>query len=94
MDGKKERHKVDLDVAEEQKREVTDSVRWLCHITGPAGTFLCRHDENSQIENAHKIFNLVGIGSYIAIQTAITSKLKISKPMNEVRVMATPTTSL
>jgi len=56
----------------------------------PAATYFCRQDENPQIENAHEIFkeNLAGITSYITIETEIlTSKSKIGKPLNELRLL-------
>jgi DNA-binding transcriptional MerR regulator len=55
----------------------------------PAATFICRQDENPQIEKAHDIFaqKLIGVDSYIAIESEIfTSKPKISKPLHELRV--------
>ena len=59
----------------------------------PAGTYFCRQDEDSQIEKAHEIFkeNLVGADSYVVIEIEIeTSKPKISKPLNELRVIGLP----
>jgi len=62
----------------------------------PAGVYFCRQDDNSQIENAHMIFkgNLAGTSSFLAIETEIlTSKPKISKPLNELRVIQTSVTT-
>ena len=57
----------------------------------PAATYFCRQDENPQIEKAHEIFreSLAGKDSYLAIEIEIlTSRPKISKPLNELRVAA------
>ncbi|MCL2171701.1 MAG: hypothetical protein FWB71_06050, partial [Defluviitaleaceae bacterium] len=62
----------------------------------PAATYFCRQDQNLQIENAHQIFNkhLAGANSFIAIETEIlTSKPKISNPINELRVAKRKTQS-
>ena len=56
----------------------------------PAATCLCRQDANPQIENARAVFGekLAGIDSFIVIETEIlTSKPKISKPLNELRII-------
>ena len=59
----------------------------------PAATYFCRQDGNSQIEHARKVFgeSIAGVDSYIAIETEIlTSKPKISQPLNELRVITNP----
>ena len=56
----------------------------------PAGTYFCRQDDRSTIEDAPDIFReeLRGKDSFLAIETEIfTGKHKISKPVNELRVI-------
>ena len=56
----------------------------------PAGTYLCRQDENPQIERVSELFAayLKNSTSYIAIETEIfTGKGKITKPLHEVQVI-------
>ena len=58
----------------------------------PAGTYMCRQSEDTQIEQSADIFGtyLSGKKSYLAIETEIfIGKHKLSKPLNEVRVIAT-----
>ena len=57
----------------------------------PAGTWLCRQGEKSQIEQASQIFNthLKGKDSFLAIETEIyIGKYKISRPTHELRIIA------
>lgn len=59
--------------------------------TIPAGTYFCRQSEGSQIEQTSDIFkeHLTNKESYLAIETDIfTGKLKLSGPLNELRVIA------
>ncbi|MCL2294848.1 MAG: MerR family transcriptional regulator [Spirochaetes bacterium] len=59
----------------------------------PGGTYFCMQSKISQIESAHQIFRdyLKGKDSFIAIETEIyASKYEISKPLNELRVLALP----
>ena len=56
----------------------------------PAGTYLCRQDENSQIERVHQLFHahLKEGASYLAIETEVfTGKGKITKPLHEIQVI-------
>jgi DNA-binding transcriptional MerR regulator len=59
----------------------------------PASTYFCRQDEIPQIECVSDIFkdSLTDNTSYLAIETEIfTSTSKISKPLNELRVIGLP----
>jgi len=56
----------------------------------PAGTYMCRQSEDTQIEKVSDIFKeyLSDKGSYLAIEIEIfTGKHKINKPLNELRVI-------
>ena len=56
----------------------------------PAGEYLCKQNQTSQIENTSKIFNeyLKGKTSYLAIETELLiSKYEINKPINELRII-------
>jgi len=60
-------------------------------MTLPAGTYFCRLDEDSLLENAHELFSeqLAGRESFFAIETGIfTGKHNFSKPVNELRIIA------
>ncbi|MCL2217041.1 MAG: MerR family DNA-binding transcriptional regulator [Defluviitaleaceae bacterium] len=55
----------------------------------PGGTYLCRQDEDSQIEHADEIFktHLKGRNSFLAIEThVLTGCHKINKPLSELRI--------
>ena len=57
----------------------------------PAGTWLCRQSETSQIEQAPQIFrkHLKDKNSFLVIETEVfIGKYKIYKPINELRVIA------
>ena len=57
----------------------------------PAGTYLCRQSENSQIEHVSEIFkeHLADSKSFLAIEAEIfTGKQKMNKPISELRVLA------
>ena len=57
----------------------------------PAGTYLCRQSEDTQIAQAPEIFKayLADKGSYLAIEVEVfTGRHKLSKPLNELRVIA------
>ena len=59
----------------------------------PAGTWLCRQDETSQIEQAPQVFSkhLKSTTSFLVIETEVfIEKYKIYKPVNEMRVIALP----
>jgi len=56
----------------------------------PAGNYICIKNENSQIEQAQEIFNkyIKKEISFLAIETEVfTGKLKIDKPINELRII-------
>jgi len=54
----------------------------------PAATYLCRQDDNTQIEKTREFFYENFAGSFIAVETEIfASKPKISKPLIELRVL-------
>jgi len=56
----------------------------------PAGTYICRQSEDTQIEQALEIFNeqLKDTDSFMAIEAEVfTGKHKITKPLNELRVI-------
>ena len=56
----------------------------------PGGTYLCRQDENPQIERMDELFGayLKRDTSYLAVETEIfTGKGKITKPLHEVQVL-------
>ena len=56
----------------------------------PAGEYICKQNETSQIENSPDIFrnHLAGSRSFITIEIDIfASKYKINKPMTELRVI-------
>jgi len=58
-------------------------------ITVPGGTFYCRQDDDSQIENAPEIFkeHINGAKSYVVIEKGLVSgKNKVNKVINEVKV--------
>ena len=62
-------------------------------IIVPSGTYFCKLDERSQMEQAPKIFEkyLATKDSFIAIETEIvTGKYRINKPVNELRVISLP----
>ena len=55
----------------------------------PGGTYYCKRSNDSQLEQAAQVFNghLTSKDSFLAIEADIfTSKYKISKPANELRV--------
>jgi len=56
----------------------------------PAGTYMCRQSEDTQIEQVSQVFkkHLKDMDSYIAIEVEVfTGKHKINKPLNELRVI-------
>ncbi|MCL2410398.1 MAG: MerR family transcriptional regulator [Treponema sp.] len=56
----------------------------------PSGVYFCRQNEESQIEQTPQIFSkqLEGKKHFLSIETEIfTSKYKINKPINELRVI-------
>ena len=57
----------------------------------PGGLYLCKQNDTSQIEEAPAVFgaHLAGGDSFLAIETEIfTGRHKISRPVNELRVIA------
>ncbi|MCL2852878.1 MAG: MerR family DNA-binding transcriptional regulator [Defluviitaleaceae bacterium] len=71
--------------------EVPQNGVWPDYKTIPAGKYHCRQSEDLQIEQSREIFKdyLNGRDSFIAIETdAFHSKLNISNPVGELRVIA------
>jgi DNA-binding transcriptional MerR regulator len=72
--------------AEVTKQMTTDNC-----VSLPAGTYFFRHDKESQIENAHKIFkrHIKGIDTFIIIETEefFLSKTKTNQPIYELRLV-------